>query len=256
MTWVLKRVVLQICLIFYLFIGVLSELGNPYEILGVHRKASQQEIKQAYKQLAKRWHPDKSKSSNAEDRFIEITQAYELLSDSDRRSLYDKKGITEDDFYKRPERQSYFTQHPFDDLFVHSGAHFNFQENDIMFFHKLSITSKQYDKKIVPKSEKVPYVLFFYTDWCFPCLQSAPYFRKLVDNLEPLGIEFATVHSTREPNLSRRLNVHALPCLVLLLDGNVYVYKETITNAGKIIEFIKSKFPYKLIPRLNEENLE
>lgn len=73
---------------------------------------------------------------------MEIKQAYELLSDPDRRSLYDKKGVTEDDFYKRPERQSFFTQSPFDDMFGPNGAHFNFQENDITFFHKLSITTK------------------------------------------------------------------------------------------------------------------
>ncbi|CAG9760162.1 unnamed protein product [Ceutorhynchus assimilis] len=247
----------QICVICSTFVCVLAgELGNPYTILGVHRKASSQEIRQAYRQLAKEWHPDKSKSPEAEERFVEIKQAYELLSDADRRSLYDRKGITEDDFYKRPEKHSFFTQSPFDDMFGPNGAHFNFQENDITFFHKLSITTKQYDKIILPKSETTPYLLFFYTDWCFPCLQSAPYCRKLHDSLEPLDINFVTVHSSREPNLARRLNVHTLPCLVLLIEGNSYVYKESVTNVPKIIEFIKSKFPYKLVTKLNEDNLE
>lgn len=88
---------------------------------------------------------------------------------------------------------------------------------------------------IVPKSARVPHFIFFYTDWCFPCLQSAPYMRKLVDYIEPFGVNFVTVHNTNEPNLGRRLNIHTLPCLVLLLDGNIYVYKDTITNLQRII---------------------
>lgn len=59
--------------------------------------------------------------------------------------------------------------------------------------------------------------------------------RKLVDYLDPFGVSFITIHKGNEPNLARRLNVHALPCLVLLLDGNIYVYKETITSLQKII---------------------
>ncbi|KAF7276522.1 hypothetical protein GWI33_010163 [Rhynchophorus ferrugineus] len=165
MSWIFNKVSLQIIFIaIYLIAGNLAELGNPYEILGVHRTASSQEIKQAYRQLVKEWHPDKSKSSSAQHRFIEITQAYELLSDPERRALYDTKGITENDYSNIPIK-TYFTQNSFDDMFGHSGAHFNFQENDIMFFHKLSVNSKQYDKIIIPKSEKTPYVIFFYTDF-------------------------------------------------------------------------------------------
>lgn len=87
----------------------------------------------------------------------------------------------------------------------------------------------------MPKSEKTPYLVFFYTDWCFQCLQMAPYWRKLLELLEPLGVNLVTVHSEREPSLPRRLNIHALPCIVLILDGNTYVYKGTITSLEKII---------------------
>lgn len=94
---------------------------------------------------------------------------------------------------------------------------------------------RHYDKHIVPKSTRIPHLIFFYTDWCFPCLQTAPYCRKLVEYLEPLGVNFVTVHSGRERNLGRRLNIHTLPCLILLIDENIYVYKETITHVPKII---------------------
>lgn len=109
---------------------------------------------------------------------------------------------------------------------------------------------------IVPKSAKVPHLIYFYTDWCFPCLQAAPYCRKLIDHLEPLGVNFVTVHSGREPNLARRLSIHTLPCLVVLLDGNIYVYKETITSIQKIIEFLRKKMPYNLVPKIYDGNVE
>ncbi|XP_050500094.1 dnaJ homolog subfamily C member 16 [Diabrotica virgifera virgifera] len=256
MKWGPHTWIYQSCLVLLALWGVCCELGNPYQILGVSRSASQLDIRKAYKQLVKEWHPDKSNHPNAEERFVEIKQAYELLCDPDRRKRYDIHGITEDDFYRRPDYAPLHTNHPFEDIFAQHGAHFNFQENDITFFHKLSITTRQYDKIIVPKSSTIPHLIFFYTDWCFQCIQTAPYCRKLVDYLEPLGINFVTVHSGREKNLGRRLSIHTLPCLVLLLDGDIFVYKETITSIQRIIEFIRNKMPYKLVAKVTSEDVD
>ncbi len=65
---------------------------EPYTVLGVHRRATSQEIRKAYKSLARQWHPDKNPDDpGAEEKFIEITRAYELLSDPERRRNYDNK---------------------------------------------------------------------------------------------------------------------------------------------------------------------
>ena len=64
---------------------------EPYKVLGVHRRATAQEIRKAYKAMAREWHPDKNSDPGAEERFIEITKAYELLSDPERRRNYDNK---------------------------------------------------------------------------------------------------------------------------------------------------------------------
>ena len=63
-----------------------------YEVLGVAKTASDDEIKKAYRSLAKKYHPDVSKEPNAQEKFIEVQEAYDCLSDSQKRANYDRFG--------------------------------------------------------------------------------------------------------------------------------------------------------------------
>jgi len=63
-----------------------------YEVLGVRRSASQEEIKRAYRRLARQYHPDVNKSPDAEERFKEINEAYQVLSNPEMRARYDRFG--------------------------------------------------------------------------------------------------------------------------------------------------------------------
>lgn len=65
---------------------------NYYNILGINTEASDDEIKKAYRKMALKFHPDKNKDPNAEDKFKEIAEAYEVLSDPKKRSIYDQCG--------------------------------------------------------------------------------------------------------------------------------------------------------------------
>ena len=63
-----------------------------YKVLGIAKGASEDEIKKAYRKQALRFHPDKNKSPGAEDKFKEIAEAYDVLSDAKKKDIYDRFG--------------------------------------------------------------------------------------------------------------------------------------------------------------------
>jgi molecular chaperone DnaJ len=70
----------------------MSAKRDYYDVLGVQREATQEDIKKAYRRLARQYHPDVSSEQDAEARFKEINEAYEVLSDTEKRSTYDRYG--------------------------------------------------------------------------------------------------------------------------------------------------------------------
>ncbi|WP_028841763.1 DnaJ domain-containing protein [Thermodesulfobacterium hveragerdense] len=87
-----------------------------YEILGVPRNATQEEIKKAYRKLAMKYHPDRNKGNKeAEEKFKEINEAYAVLSDPEKRKLYDLYGSTE--FQRRYTQEDIFRDFDFETIF-------------------------------------------------------------------------------------------------------------------------------------------
>ena len=70
----------------------MARAADHYKTLGVDRKASQEEIKKAYRKLARQYHPDTNKDAGAEARFKQISEAYDVLGDPEKRKRYDRGG--------------------------------------------------------------------------------------------------------------------------------------------------------------------
>ncbi|WP_052663939.1 terminal organelle assembly protein TopJ [Mycoplasmoides alvi] len=120
----------------------MSQKKDFYEILGVDREANDQEIKKAFRKLAQKYHPDRNKEEGAEEKFKEINEAYEVLSDKTKRSNYDKWG--HDGIDGRPEG--------FDATDAFS-SFFETIKNDSSFFSDDFDTDKKKKKKKKKKDD-------------------------------------------------------------------------------------------------------
>jgi len=71
----------------------MAQQRDYYEVLGISKSASKEEIKKSYRKLAKEFHPDRNKAADAETKFKEVQESYDILSDEQKRSAYDQYGF-------------------------------------------------------------------------------------------------------------------------------------------------------------------
>nr|XP_027194543.1 dnaJ homolog subfamily C member 16-like [Dermatophagoides pteronyssinus] len=232
---------------------------NPYRVLEVPKSATIAEIKKSYKNLAKKYHPDKNQNNDAQEKFIELNKAYEILMDPERRRLFDRTGQTEDSpNFKHKSDYRGFNRFDFDtfDTFFDSndGRNFRFTFNSGSYFRKHSITHRAYENTILPQSYSTPYILVFYGDLCVPCIQVEQVLRRLMNELESVGVGFGTVHSQHEIALTRKIGVRSLPYIISLIDGDIRPFREPEISLSTMIGFIKRSLPKDLIIEINDDN--
>ena len=95
----------------------MSQKRDYYEVLGVSKNASLQEIKRAYRQLAKKYHPDVSQEANAQAKFKEVNEAYQVLSNQEARQKYDQYGHAAFSGAQGQEFKTFFQDFNFEDIF-------------------------------------------------------------------------------------------------------------------------------------------
>lgn len=100
----------------------MSSKRDYYEILGVSKIASEEELKSAYRKLALQYHPDRNKSAGAEEKFKEISEAYAVLSDVEKRQQYDAFGHA--GIGQRYSQEDIFRSVNFDEIFRDIGFSF------------------------------------------------------------------------------------------------------------------------------------
>ncbi|XP_059178732.1 dnaJ homolog subfamily B member 9-like [Physella acuta] len=128
---------LVVCALYLAILVVANAAEDYYKILGVRKSASDKEIKKAFRKLALKYHPDKNKEKGAEEKFLKIGKAYEILSDPEKRKQYDMNG--DDSFnansghgggFQHADFQQFFKQ--FDEAMnMHNrGHHYKHHGND------------------------------------------------------------------------------------------------------------------------------
>ncbi|KAL4715523.1 hypothetical protein ACJJTC_009149 [Scirpophaga incertulas] len=145
----------------------LSEVSY-YEILGLSKQASTQEIKQAYKKLAIKLHPDKSTEKDNQEKFMKITEAYETLKDPERRRQYDLYGS----YQSYTRKYDYHSQTEYNNLFYNGLYH-----NDL-FVNTLS------GKTFYNYLSEGFHFINFYSPFCPPCQNLVEHWKKLAEKYE------------------------------------------------------------------------
>ena len=117
----IKRMWLKSDFLMYIALAALTGLtavaGDYYKVLGLEKTASGKDIKKAFRRLALQYHPDKNKDPDAEERFREIAEAYEILSDENKRRQYDANGAGSGSFRAGGNTRARDFHFNFDDLF-------------------------------------------------------------------------------------------------------------------------------------------
>jgi len=119
----------------------LAEQKYYYEILGIPKDASKDVIKDAYRKLALQYHPDRNKSPGAEEKFKEISEAYAVLSDDEKRQQYDNLGKT--GFDQKYTREDIFRGADFDSIFRDMGVSSGFGDLFSVFFNGQDFIQRQ-----------------------------------------------------------------------------------------------------------------
>ena len=127
-----------------------------YDILGVNKETTDEDIRRSYKKLAVRTHPDKNKSKNANEAFKKVNHAFTVLSDKEKRDIFDKYGTDEDIQAKMQQRQGrqQFNQDDMDafdifNMFFTGGQEgaFHFQNGQGRGFGNMNMHNQQQQRR-------------------------------------------------------------------------------------------------------------
>lgn len=245
----------QFLIVLVLILQILSALAfDPYRVLGVTRRASQADIKKAYKKLVRKWHPDKNKHPQAEDKFIEISKAYEILSHEEKRSEYDIYGQGRENQDHQKQQEHRFRQFPGNFYFEESFMHFPFgSEHQEPIDERHLLHFSYYVNKVVPDSFKRPYLIKITSDWCFTCIHIEPVWKEVVEELEGLGIGIGVVHAGYERRLARHLGAHSTPSIVGVINGKVSFFHNAVVPEN-LRQFVENLLPGNLVEKVTNKN--
>ncbi|KAM6435492.1 dnaJ homolog subfamily C member 16 isoform 1-T1 [Liasis olivaceus] len=258
----MKRLSLSLVVVLFLVLAlqILSAVDfDPYRILGVSRTASQADIKKAYKKLAREWHPDKNKDPGAEDKFIQISKAYEILSNEEKRWNFDRYGDVGENQgfpHQQQQQQQHRQFHPFHESFYFDESFFHFPFNSDRrdsIDEKYLLHFSHYVNEIVPDSFRKPYLIKITSDWCFSCIHIEPVWKEVVQELEGMGVGIGVIHAGYERRLAQHLGAHSTPSILGLINGKVTFFHNAVVREN-LRHFVESLLPGGLVEKVTDKN--
>nr|XP_060614707.1 dnaJ homolog subfamily C member 16 [Anolis sagrei ordinatus] len=258
----MKRLSVSLVALLFLVLAlqILSAIDfDPYRILGVSRTASQAEIKKAYKKLAREWHPDKNKDPGAEDKFIQISKAYEILSNEEKRLSFDRYGDVGEGpgSAQSPHQPPPRHFHHFHDSFYFDESFFHFPFNaerrESSSDEKHLLHLALYANEVVPDSFHKPYLIKITSDWCFSCIHIEPVWKEAVQELEALGVGIGVVHAGYERRLAHHLGAHSTPSILGVINGKVTFFHNAVVREN-LRQFVESLLPGNLVEKITDKN--
>lgn len=238
---------------------------DPYEVLGVRRDASSDQIKRAYRDLARRYHPDKASSSENDlgKKFIEINKAFDILKDPARRTRYDQFGTVDEARQPRGHHPGggmyphHYHRQARENWSMHNGYRtFSFYTSPDSHFRRKSINTRQYLNEYMRESKQRPFLIFFYTDFCPTCSMIESIWVKITNELAKYNVGSFAVNVHMESRLAHELGVSSIPHIACLLDGQLYHYYQSEISLANFVRFIKGLLPDNLVPLLRTADVQ
>ncbi|CAI5535197.1 unnamed protein product [Closterium sp. Naga37s-1] len=184
-----------------------SKVRDPYKVLGVAKDASQQDIRAAYKKLARRWHPDKNQGAKAaHERFLSVQAAYEMVGEEEARRRFDRYGADEDGHsgggqYQRQQR--YQHHHAYSDsFFSHWGQQ---QSDDLMPSATKTLTAVNFGQQVLGGGDA--WLIQIFSIYSPQSRAFAPHWEKLASEFEGV-VRFGRVEVSEQRRLASVLANH------------------------------------------------
>ncbi|XP_013178456.1 PREDICTED: dnaJ homolog subfamily C member 10-like [Papilio xuthus] len=211
-----------------------------YEILGVSKQAATQEIKQAYKKLAIKYHPDKNSDEAVQEKFLKITEAYETLKDPEKRRKYDIYGSH--GAYTR--KYDYQSQSEYNNLFYNGLYH-----NDP---YVVTLSSASFYGYLTDGF----HFINFYSPFCPPCQHLADHWKKFAEIYQGIVKVGAVNCKYHNSFCYHNMRIGSYPTLLFYPNGKQgsYIYytgEDTFDGLEAfVMKFIKNKIHVPVISHL------
>lgn len=225
-----------------------------YDVLGISSDADDRTIQKAYRRQALKYHPDRNPDKpEAEEKFKEVAHAYEVLSDAEKRRVYDQMG--EEGLQQQQNgggghhhhgggHQFHFQGDPFTmfgDMFgggggrqFHGGGHQRQQqqrESGSLYENDALVTELTDETFPDGDGEGAVWIIEFYTPWCGHCKGLAPKWRQVAQALHGI-IKVNAVNCEKQAELCQQHGVSSYPTIKAFVQGKVVDYRGDRTAAG------------------------